>query len=331
MVPAIAGALIGAGSSGLNAGASAAGNASQRRYNSNMYSRQRADGMMDWNMQNWYNNEMWNKNNAYNEEMWMRQNAYNEQRWKIQNEYDSPQAQMQRWKEAGINPFAMFGNMSSGQGIDASKIADASAPNAAQTRGASVGSYNPHIPQFDLSNGIMTMLDARYKGAQIDNLKKQNELLDTEKLLKLLDVDSKSIGNESAGYNRDILKNSWSGSVDLIQQQVRKMKQDYEISANRDFRESRADMRSEGEYNRGFQRLQSELATAIESRKLMVSQREGQALQRKLMEYEIELNSMGLQKTDGFLKRMLGRNWDKPILIGGNSLKDLYNQIMNEK
>lgn len=47
------------------------------------------------------------------------QNAYNLDMWKMQNEYNSPQSQMQRFKEAGLNPNLIYGQGTSGNASSA--------------------------------------------------------------------------------------------------------------------------------------------------------------------------------------------------------------------
>jgi len=77
--------LIAAGSSlagqAINAGSQSATNQSQLSYSREMYDKQRADALADWNMQ---------------------------------NQYNSPKEQMMRFKEAGLNPNLIYGQGNSG-------------------------------------------------------------------------------------------------------------------------------------------------------------------------------------------------------------------------
>lgn len=50
----------------------------------------------------------------YNKELADIQNQYNLDMWNRQNEYNSPQAQMQRFQEAGLNPNLIYGQGTSG-------------------------------------------------------------------------------------------------------------------------------------------------------------------------------------------------------------------------
>lgn len=53
-------------------------------------------------------------NNEFNEAMLQKQMDYNTMMWEKNNEYNSPSAQMQRMREAGINPFFAQNGVSSG-------------------------------------------------------------------------------------------------------------------------------------------------------------------------------------------------------------------------
>lgn len=50
----------------------------------------------------------------YNKRLMKLQNKLNVDMWKMQAEYNSPQAQMQRYQEAGLNPFLIYGQGSNG-------------------------------------------------------------------------------------------------------------------------------------------------------------------------------------------------------------------------
>jgi len=83
-------ALVG---NALNVGSQLLTNRQQKRTNLEMYDRQRADALADWNRQNMYN---------------------------------APEAQMKRFSEAGLNPHLIYGQMTTAQPI---KTPEAKAPN----------------------------------------------------------------------------------------------------------------------------------------------------------------------------------------------------------
>lgn len=135
--------LIAAGASiagqAINAGSQSATNQSQLSYAREMYDKQRADALADWNMQNLYN---------------------------------SPKEQMIRFKEAGLNPNLIYGQMS----------------NSPVVRSSSPQSYNPTAPQADLGStanmALSQYYDTQLKTAQIDLVKAQADATMKEALIK---------------------------------------------------------------------------------------------------------------------------------------------------
>lgn len=116
-------------SSIFNAGSSSRQNKKNRNLMRDMYAWQRRDALADWNMENAYN---------------------------------SPAAQMQRLKEAGLNPNLVYGNGADAQG--------------GSVRNTNMDTPRQEAPQLDLGTPFMGYADASFKQAQIDQLKTQNVL-----------------------------------------------------------------------------------------------------------------------------------------------------------
>lgn len=159
--------LIAAGaslaSSAINAGSQSATNQSQLSYSREMYDKQRADALADWNRQ---------------------------------NEYNSPSAQMTRFKEAGLNPNLIYGQMTQSPVV----------------RSSSVEGYSPRAPQVDLGNaaamglqGLSTYQDTQLKDVQTNLVKEQIKNASTDNLLKQLDAAKK---NAESPFWQDIARTS---------------------------------------------------------------------------------------------------------------------------
>lgn len=179
----------------INAGSTSSANQSQLSYSKEMYEKQRADALADWNMQNTYN---------------------------------SPSAQMARFKEAGLNPNLIYGQMS----------------NSPVVRSSSPQSYNPTPPQIDLGGAANMALtqyyDTKLKSAQIDNLKEQNVLMKQDSLIKMYEGISKNLQNQKSEFEvknqGDLLKMSLdamkanirqtSTNTDLTQEQIGRVQQE---------------------------------------------------------------------------------------------------------
>jgi len=108
---------------------------------------------------------------AFTREMYEKQKSDSMDMWNKQNEYNSPQSQMSRLQSAGLNPNLVYGN--------GSAVNTASPINV-----PSQGSYHPTASRpgdsiAGLGSNIASMFDAQIKNAQLDNMKKQNTLLDS--------------------------------------------------------------------------------------------------------------------------------------------------------
>lgn len=91
--------------------------------------------------------------------------------WHMQNEYNSPAAQMQRLKDAGLNPHLVYGNgatATSNQGVNQGKLEHVAV----------------EPPQFDPGSVMGSYFDASMKQAQTDNLRVQKTVMEQEAILK---------------------------------------------------------------------------------------------------------------------------------------------------
>lgn len=137
------------------------------------------------------------KDRQFAHEMYDIQRAHNLEDWWRQNEYNLPSAQMQRLKDAGLNPNLVYGH-----GADATAT---SLPNQAQTH-----AVRGNVPRFDSLNVLGDYLsvlrmqkDLELADAQINNinadadLKRRNTDLTTIKTSDLqFDLRIKSLSEE---------------------------------------------------------------------------------------------------------------------------------------
>lgn len=139
LLPAIIGGAAAIGSAIFGAKSSKKQNESSREWSEKMYERQRADEIEFWNMQNSYN---------------------------------SPEAQMQRLRDANLNPHMAYGSGN----VSGNSASKADVPNA-------------HKPEFnttrvDLPAIVNSYFDVKQKAAQANNTKLQGDLLKLEAINK---------------------------------------------------------------------------------------------------------------------------------------------------
>jgi hypothetical protein len=149
--------LLSSGSNLISQGINAISTGTQNRAN-----RRHAEKMMQWEV-----------------------NA-NRENWRMQNEYNHPKQQMQRLKEAGLNPNLVYGNGAVATG--------------GQISSASGRSPQGQAPQFDLGGIVSGYLDAEAKQVQIDNANEVNKNLKTERALKEAQINK---------TNQDVINNVW--------------------------------------------------------------------------------------------------------------------------
>lgn len=121
----------------------------------------------------------------WNEKMYARQKADNLEFWNMQNSFNSPQAQMARFQEAGLNPNLMYGQGTNG--------------NASSLSAPSAMPYKPNAPDFSPESVVNEYYNTQLRGAQVDNVKKQGDLMALDGLLKMQDIKSKSLLNDYMG------------------------------------------------------------------------------------------------------------------------------------
>ncbi len=159
----------------INAGSQLGTNSSQLSYSKEMYDKQRADALADWNMQ---------------------------------NKYNSPTEQMARFKEAGLNPNLIYGQMS----------------NSPVVRTSSPQSYNPTAPQVDLGSAanmaVGQYYDTQLKTAQLDNLKEQNLLMKQDSLIKMYEGISKNLANQKDEFQVKNQKELLGLSLDAMRTNI---------------------------------------------------------------------------------------------------------------
>jgi len=117
-------------------------------------------------------------------EQWNRQNAYNLQMWNMQNAYNSPAAQMQRYKDAGLNPNLIYGQ---GQPGMASSMPQSPAP---QMKGANVPQAKFSMAPVDVVSAIY---DIKLKNQEISNMEAARQLTIKEQDIKSLDIIMKGL------------------------------------------------------------------------------------------------------------------------------------------
>lgn len=127
---------------------------------------------------NYINNERIEDANRQNKELMHMQNAFNVSQTNAANAYNHPMMQMQRLKEAGINPALAFTN-----GVSGNSMTPASA------------SSTPTMQQAPYSSPLTELQDAMLKDQQLKNMEQERQLTGatTEATYKNIDLTDKTM------------------------------------------------------------------------------------------------------------------------------------------
>lgn len=123
------------------------------------------------------------KQRAWNEKMYNLQRSHALADWQRNNEYNSPAAQMQRLKEAGLNPNLMYGKGTTGT--------SSSTPNQAK-----VLPYNPK--DLNIGKGL-DFYDLKAKGAQTSILSEQARQAKIDTQIRLADAYKRGVSMDKNG------------------------------------------------------------------------------------------------------------------------------------
>lgn len=272
----VIGAGIAAGAAGGQMYANAKMNKKAIRYNERMYGLQREHALADWNMQ---------------------------------NQYNSPAAQMQRFKEAGLNP-----NLIYGQQTDSPMVRTSSQP-----------SWNPINTDImpagqALGNAFSNYLDLKAKEAGIKNMETANKVQEQEIILKAIQGANILAQTSATSFDLSQRQRLADTNAEMATQILQKSKVDTQLSLDKFEQEKMLNAQT---LRQGVENiLTARLNRAKTSAEIAHIK---QALQNMksdnlLKQYEIELNRKGVQKNDNILLRagasvidkLLGNPTNKP-------------------
>lgn len=157
--------------------------------------------------------------NALNKELAFQQNEWNLQQWNRQNDYNTPLAQMQRYRDAGINPYFAAGNITGGNAEGTLSSADlanqqpVTSPLQGQA-GQIFGNAFSQAGQF----GTTAFFDNQIKAEQAKNLQLKNAF-DSQSLLER--VNSLRYDNQAKKMANEVYNGSMQSLMNITKNQER--------------------------------------------------------------------------------------------------------------
>lgn len=108
-------------------------------------------------------------NYSFQNKLQDKQNQFNLDMWNLQNEYNSPQAQMKRFEEAGLNPALMYSQGNAGNAVNAPVQGVPDAPNISQDMRELAQAFNIEGLRTAIANRKKAQADARIAAAGADD------------------------------------------------------------------------------------------------------------------------------------------------------------------
>lgn len=233
---------------------------------------------------------------AFSREMYDRTKTDNLAFWNLQNEYNSPQSQMKRYQEAGLNPNLIYGQGNSG--------------NAGSIPTPDVQPVNfrtPEVPRPDMLTYLNAFADLDIKGAQADNLKAQNGVIHEDILLKQAQRANLDVGRSRSQFDLDLESELRPFSADYRREQVRQLRTSTDLNINRDAREAASNSVSVKEAFERIISMKEQRANTVVDRERLRQTVQSLEKDNIIKQLDIDLRRMGVQPSDPMWSRILGR------------------------
>lgn len=239
------------------------------------------------------------KNRKFTREMYktQRQDALSD--WEMQNAYNSPMAQMERFKNGGLNPHLIYG-----QGNEAAPV-----------RSSAATSGSADAPRSNVSGGLMAMYDMRMREATIDqtkeateNLIKQRSVMDADIIAKLKAAGLSDVRIAEITQNMGMKATMFPEQFENLRLSNQKQRQEIDIAWQRNFREA---LMNES----NLQKQAEEIASLIKGR-----QKTDEDIARIRQEIAL-MRKEGILKDFDIAYRKAGNNPQDPAVV------KIYNEI----
>lgn len=231
-------------------------------------------------------------------EMFNLQNQRDIDFWNMQNDYNSPSAQMGRFKEAGLNPNMIYGQMS----------------QAAPVHTSQAPSWSPKAPEVDLPSAVSSFFDVQARTAQTDNLRAQNTVLLEEAALKKAQTLNTLSTITNRDFDLDVKSQLRDINVDYRSEQLRGLKTRTDVALQENERRELLTAQSLKEGVHRILQMRANTAKVENERAVLVQQMRKLAtdvdMQQLMLSMERDMRSQGLTSKDPAWQRLIA------ILLG---------------
>lgn len=230
------------------------------------------------------------KSMKFSREMYEKQKADNQAFWQQQNEYNSPQQQMKRLQEAGLNPNMIYG-ASSGGASGSAELQKAPDIQSPQFKAPEITGMAPNL---------MSMYDMDIKRAQVDNIKAQTTATQESAILTMLKQHGEGYENASKAVKAQLDNELMAVSADTVREKLRQLK----ISNQYQLDESE---RAIALFEPKLQNAFEDILTKRLGRSVSEQQLRNLGLDQKVKELDAQLANMGVRPNDPFYAKALAQ------------------------
>jgi hypothetical protein len=248
------------------------------------------------------------KSREFSREMYQRTKTDNLTNWQMQNEYNSPQQQMQRLKNAGLNPNMLYDK--TGAVIPAQNI---NTPD--------VQSAQFRTPEFgNIGTGLVQgYFDTKIKQAQYDNFKAQNTVLLQESVLKAAQAAGEVVRTQGQSLSNTFAEQNLTNALKKAGMETDKLGADIEFTLSENQR--RAVMNSQN-LQESIQRVKNMATQNINDQATLNIINQNLENLRKdgvIKQLDINLKKNGIQPTDALWQRIVAQLISDILPEGGLS------------
>lgn len=246
-----------------------------------------------------------------NEQNWIQQNImYNQQRsdaiadWNAQNEYNHPAEQMNRLRQAGLNP-----NLVYGKGADATAESVRATQFQANNRPAPYDTYNAaglaNVVGNTVNNTLSQYYDLKAKQAQVDNLAQNTALQQQEVLFKQANTAKTIADTASSKFELGQAQELKDSVIENAKLQNEKLRADTQYTLDNN---QRSELANSSNVQLTLEKIITEkIAHAKDQAQIDLFKQQLQNVKQTndILRYEQKLTEMGIHKSDPWYFRAM--------------------------
>lgn len=237
------------------------------------------------------------KSREFSEMMYNRTRADNLEFWRMQNEYNSPERQMQRFKDAGLNPMLAYGGGNAGQ------AGDIPTPDV---QGAQF-----RVPEFQgigaAGSELAKYFDYEIKQAQYSNLLAQNTKLLEEALLVGTQRTNIEQGTERSKFDLELDRETRNITVEQRQENLRQIQLQNKFNLDENERRRISTAQNVAESVQRVLNLRSQREVSQAEKKRINATIENLKKDTTLKQLDIELKQIGINENSPIYAKIIAR------------------------